>query len=318
LGSFSAKRAAIIYNPVARGLSRHMQALRSAPALLAQSSIEARLIPTSASGSAGAQVREQLEAGCDLIIAAGGDGTINEVIEGMLGSPVPLAILPGGTANVLAREIKLPIDIARAAAEVCSLEPCRIGVGALKLSGSRKRLFICMAGAGLDAQIVGRLNLDLKAKIGKFAYYLAGFSQVLGTLPEFEVFVDGKRYRASFALISHVRNYGGDLEIARGASLLRDDFEIVLFRGTVSVRYLGYLAAVVTRQLHRASGCSVLYGRSVSLAPPAGRDILLQVDGELAGRLPAAIEFIPDALTLLVPSAYLAREKVRRIVPAYV
>ncbi len=317
LESFSARRAAIIYNPVARGLSRHMSMLQSSTALLAKQGIDAKLVATTAPGSAGAQTRREIEAGCDLIVAAGGDGTINEVIEGMLHTAVPLAILPGGTANVLAREMRMPIHIGNAAAQISALEPCRIAVGSMRLSDSAARCFVCMTGAGLDAEIVYRLNLDLKALAGKLAYYVSGFAQVLRPVREFQVTVDGRKYQASFALVSRVRNYGGDLEIARGASLLRGDFEIVLFRGTLSARYLGYLAGVATRQVHRMKGCTVLRGRSVSCLPANSDGVYVQVDGELAGKLPATIELIPDALTLLAPPNYVKRERALLTVPAY-
>jgi len=311
LGPFSARRAAIIYNPVARGLSRQMHSLQSAVNLLGQSGPEVRLIATTAPGSAGPQTRQQIQSGCDLVIAAGGDGTINEVIDGMLHTEVPLAILPGGTANVLARELRLARHIAKAASQIPRLVPCRIATGSVKLSGSAPRSFVCMAGAGLDAEIVSRLNLDLKAATGKFAYYVGGFSQVFRPLPEFQVSVDGQNFQASFALVSRVRNYGGDLAIARGASLLRPDFEVVLFQGKVSARYLGYLAGVAAGQVHRMKGCTVVHGRSVIFQPPSEEGVYVQVDGELAGKVPAAIEIVPDALTLLVPPEYLAREEPR-------
>ncbi len=317
LESFSARRAAVIYNPVARGLSRHIRSLERAPAILAQHGIEVRLVATTGPGSAGAQTRQQIDEGCDLIIAAGGDGTINEVIDGMLHSRIPLAILPGGTANVLAREVHLPIHIARAAAQIPWLAPCRISTGTLRFGDSSHRSFVCMAGAGLDAEIVYRLDLDLKALAGKLAYYICGFAQVFRILPEFEVLVDGRSFQASFALVSRVRNYGGDLEIARGASLVRDDFEVVLFRGTVSARYLGYLAGVAAHQVHRIPGCTVTRGRSVSFPSKNDQPIYVQVDGELAGKLPGTVEIVPDALTLLVPPDYLARERLRTALPAY-
>src|SRR5579884_2303487 len=133
--------------------------------------------------------------------------------------------------------------------------PRRVSTGRLQLSSGAPRSFLCMAGAGLDAEIVSRLNLDLKAAAGKLAYYVAGFSHVFRPLREFEVLVDGRGFEASFALISRVRNYGGDLEIARGASLLSDDFEVVLFRGTASLRYLRYLLGVALGRAHRMSGC---------------------------------------------------------------
>ncbi len=317
LETVHARRAAIIYNPVARGLARHQHLLQRTTALLGQQGIEAALVATAAPGTAGAQARREIDAGCDLIVAAGGDGTINEVIDGMVNTDVPLAIFPGGTANVLARELRLPIHIARAASQISSLKPCRIAVGSIQIDGAAARSFVCMAGAGLDAEIVYRLNLDLKALAGKFAYYVGGFSQVFRPLREFEVIVDGQPFEASFALVTRVRNYGGDLEIARGASLLRDDFEVVLFRGTASVRYLAYLVGVATGKVHRMKGCTVLRGRSVTCSAPQHEHIYAQVDGELAGKLPMSASIVPNALTVLVPADYLAHEQSRVSIPAY-
>lgn len=314
LESLHAQRAALIYNPAARGVSRHRRSLQRSVEALQRQGIALALEATTGPGSATAQVKRLIEGGCDLIVAAGGDGTINEVANGMLHSNVPLAILPGGTANVLARELRLPISMDPVMARMSKLRPCRISAGRLN-TATQNRLFLCMAGAGLDAEIVFRLNLDLKASTGKFAYYVAGFGQVCRPLPEFDVTVDGREYEASFALISRVRNYGGDLEIARGASLLRDEFEVVLFRGTIGARYLPYLAGVVLGQAHRMKGCTMLRGRSVTCVPRAGREIYFQVDGELSGQLPLTVEIIPDALTLLVPPEYLSREQAYIAVP---
>jgi diacylglycerol kinase (ATP) len=227
LRSYDARRAAIIYNPVARGLSRRPHLLQRSIEMLGRQGFHLRTIATTAPGSAVEQTRREIENGCRLIIAAGGDGTINEVANGMLHTRVPLAILPGGTANVLAREMRIPLHPERAAAQIPNLEPCRIAAGAVRLNGQDQRAFLCMAGAGLDAEIVARVHSGFKAAAGKLAYYAASFGHLFKPLREFDVLVDGKRFAASFALISRVRNYGGDLEIARGASLLRDDFEVV-------------------------------------------------------------------------------------------
>ena len=316
LESFRAKRAAIIYNPVARTVSRRLPVLQRTTATLAELGIEAQLVETTAPGSASIQARRQIEAGCDLIIAAGGDGTINEVANGMLHTRVPLAILPGGTANVLARETRISTNMAKAAEEFGTLRPVRIAVGSLRLDGKEPRSFLCMAGAGLDAEIVYHINLDLKAALGKVAYYVGGFSRAFYPLSEFEVLVDGKPYEASFALISRVRNYGGDLEIARGASLLRSEFEVVLFRGKQSLQYIPYLVGVALGRAHRMNGCTMLRARSVACSGVAGKRIFAQVDGELTGELPLTAEIVPDALTLLVPPAYLAKEQSLIEVPA--
>jgi diacylglycerol kinase (ATP) len=318
LESPQARRAAIIHNPVARGLVHRRHLLQRTTTILARHGIEASLVPTTAPGTATVLAHQQIDAGCDLIIAAGGDGTINEVANGMLHTGVPLAILPGGTANVLAREIGMPIHLEKAAEQISGYQACRISAGAIGLAGTAvRRCFMCMAGAGLDADIVNHLNLDLKAAIGKFAYYACGFAQIFRPLREFEVLVDGVPYQASFALVSRVRNYGGDLEIARGASLLKEDFEVVLFRGTMSVRYLPYLAAVALKRAERMTGITFLRARSVSCRPFSGDPISLQVDGELAGKLPATMELLPEAITLMVPQKYWMREQSRIAVPAF-
>jgi diacylglycerol kinase (ATP) len=316
LESFHARRAAIIYNPVARGLSRHLHSLPRIIAELARKNIQAELVATTGPGTAGQQARRKIEAGCDLILTAGGDGTINETATGMLGSGVPLGILPGGTANVLAREIHLPGNMEKVAAQLTALQPRSIAVGAITIGKSERRPFICMAGAGLDADIVSKVNLDLKAAAGKLAYYVGGFSQVFRTLPEFQVFVDGRSYLASFALISRLRNYGGDLEIARGASLLRDDFEVVLFRGTYAFQYLPYLVGVALKRVHNMRGCTVVNGRSVRCEGARNARVWVQVDGELAGTLPVTAEILPDALQLLMPVDYIRREESFVSVPA--
>jgi diacylglycerol kinase (ATP) len=304
-----AKRAAIIYNPVARGLSRRLHLLQRSTEILSRIGLRLRTIATTGPGSATEQVRREIDDGCELIIAVGGDGTINEVANGMLHTGVPLAILPAGTANVLAREMRIPPRLERAARQIPELEPCRIAAGTVRVNGGEQRLFLCMAGAGLDAAIAASVHARFKAQSGKLAYYAAGFGHVFKPLREFDVLVDGKHFQASFALISRVRNYGGDLEIARGASLLRDDFQVVLFRGTHSVRYLRYLVGVSLGRLTGMAGCSVMRAQSVACQAPAESGILLQLDGELAGSLPFTAEILPDALTLLVPAAYLSRER---------
>src|SRR6185312_3656166 len=109
---------------------------------LARQGISTTLVATKGPGTATHQVRELIESGCDLIIAAGGDGTINEVANGMLHTGVPLAILPGGTANVLAREMRLPMSMERVAGRLAEMQPRQIAVGALQMAAERRN-FLC-------------------------------------------------------------------------------------------------------------------------------------------------------------------------------
>ena len=174
-----------------------------------------------------------------------------------------------------------------------------------------ERHFLMMAGAGLDAMIIYNIDAALKARIGKAAYWIAGFSQLGRMLPEFQVRVDGRQSTCSFALASRVRNYGGDLWIARGASLFSDDFELVLFEGPNSLPYMKYLLGVLTGRLPQMKGVNVLRTDSVRLECPTDAGIYVQIDGEFAGRLPAKLSIVPRALTILAPPSFRALRKRR-------
>jgi len=156
---------------------------------------------------------------------------------------------------------------------------------------------------------VYELASGLKEKLGKAAYWVAGFAQAVKRFPEFAIEIDGRaRATGSFALASRVRNYGGDFEIARHASLTGDRFEVVVFRGRHALPYFKYLCGMIAGRLEGMSGVSFQTAKEVRVFDPADRRIHIQVDGEYAGRLPATIVIVPDALTLLVPPDYVTAE----------
>jgi diacylglycerol kinase (ATP) len=250
-------------------------------------------------------VREHLSRGADLVLAAGGDGTINEVAEGLIHTRVPLGILPGGTANVLATEMKLGSRLERVAARLRECRPQRISVGHLTCEGGTvSRHFLMMAGIGLDAHIVYRVNGPLKARTGKVAYWIAGWSLLGRSLAEFHVEVGGQVRKCSFVLASKVRNYGGDFEIAREVSLLDDRFEVVLFEGRSTLRYVKYFTGLVRNQVEGMTGVTVLREQCLKLSCPEDLRVYVQIDGEHAGHLPAEVRIVPDAITLLMPEGY--------------
>ena len=270
-------------------------------------------VATTGPNTAGDIARDCIAAGADLILVAGGDGTVNETIAGMVHSHVPLGVIPAGTANVFANEVGLTRNVEKAARELTSLEPVRISLGASRTANQPAKHFLLMAGAGLDAYIVYSVNTNLKARIGKVAYWLAGFGQVGQRLQEFDVKMNGRTSRASFGLFSRVRNYGGDLEIARSVSLLDDTFEAVLFEGSSSLRYLLYFSGVLLNRLPRVEGATVVRASKIELSNLHGAKTWLQIDGENAGELPATIEIVPGALTVLLPRRYIDQSsKARR------
>ncbi len=187
------------------------------------------------------------------------------------------------------------------AQQIAEREPHRLAVGRVQCAGSAPRHFLAMAGVGLDAHIVYHLNPEVKKKWGKLAYWAGGFGQISRDLEEFDVEIDGRRHRSSFALLTKVKNYGGDLSIARQVSILDDQFEIVLFEGRNSLRYLKYFTGVALNQTHRMDGITILRARKACLQPADGERVYVQIDGEYAGRLPCEVTMTPDALTLLMP-----------------
>jgi YegS/Rv2252/BmrU family lipid kinase len=301
------KNTVLIYNPVAgklRGDARGK--IRRLIEALERHGIQATPRETTAPGAATALAREAVQQDIDLVLAVGGDGTVNEVANGMIDSHVPMAVLPGGTANVLAMELGLGTRLDSAVPKLAACAPERIAVGRLA-NDLGSRYFLMMAGAGLDAEVVYQISARLKESWGKLAYWLSAGVRLTRTVPEFDAVVNGNRIRCGFVLASRVKNYGGDLEIATGASLADDNFEVVLFRGRSPLRYVAYFIGVATGMLSRFSGVTIERARKVELAGADDRRLYIQVDGEFAGHLPATLEIVPDAMTLLVPADFRER-----------
>jgi YegS/Rv2252/BmrU family lipid kinase len=308
----SYRKTNIIFNPQAGRLKgRGREGLETAARILRESGHEVTLVPTTGPGTAGEIARRAIAEGADLIVAAGGDGTVNEVLEGMVHSTVPLGILPAGTANVLAMETGMSTKLETAARALAGYSAERISVGRIHFSNGApgSRHFLLMAGIGLDARIVYNISVPLKRQLGKAAYWVAGWSLLGRSLDEFEVKIDGRVRACSFALVSKVRNYGGDLEIARDTSLLDDRFEVVLFEGRSTLRYVKYLTGVMLNRLKGMSGVSVLRAEKICVSPVKDARVYIQIDGEHAGHLPGSVEIVRNALTVLIPPKYKERPR---------
>jgi diacylglycerol kinase family enzyme len=290
----------VIYNPAAGKLWRHLDLLEKARELLSARLGRVELLPTPGPNAGAELARAAIGRGkARMIVVAGGDGTINEVLNGMIGSGVPLGIIPFGTANVLATELRLGSNPLRAAAWIPDLVEADVATGLLTGCGA-PRHFVAMCGAGLDARIVELVSPAFKRRFGKVSYWIASFGQVGQRLPVFEAAIDGRRYEASFVLASRVKNYGGDLEIARHANLFNGDFAVCVFEGSSSFRYLKYFTGVLFNTLDGMKGVHVLRARRIEFAPLGSARTGIQLDGEHAGFAPCAIEIVPKALRLLV------------------
>src|SRR5204862_6210891 len=164
----------------------------------------------------------------------GGDGTLNEVINGLAanqnGHRVPLALLPGGTANILAKELDLPWDIPSAAEKLVRgmVKEIALGLATPLEQPEKKKYFLSVGGAGPDGMIVYSLDLDLKAHLGILAYWWQGAREVFRyRFPHFRIVVGDKELHASLAIVGRTKNYGGCFNICTDAELLEDLIQIM-------------------------------------------------------------------------------------------
>ncbi len=294
------RQPVLIYNPYAGKIRRNPGTLQRTTAALARANVNPRVVATDAAGHATLLARQAAEQGADLVLVLGGDGTVNEVANGLAYSDVALGVLPAGTANVLAMELGLGSHLNRAIQRLARASPRRIALGRLTSADGVSRYFLCMAGAGLDAKIVHQVDSVLKDRAGKLAYWAAGLAQFPQRLEPLDVLVQGQIYHCGFFLASRVRNYGGDMEIAGGSSLRRADFEVVLFEGSNPMRYAWYMLGVLLRRVQKMNGVRTVSAECAEILSGAH----LQIDGEYAGRQTARLEIAADALTLLMPVEY--------------
>jgi diacylglycerol kinase family enzyme len=221
----------------------------------------------------------------------------------MAGSRVPLAIWPAGTANVLARELKLPADATAVAHMVLEGKPRRISVGRAVWSGG-ERFFFLMAGVGLDASIVRALHPLAKARWGEGAFWLAGLQHFVAWRPQaFHVQLEGRRYKSAFTVVGNAATYAGGFRITPRARMDEALLDVCIY--PLRAFAWQYSQNIVASWRGRRHG-GVVYRKttSVQMEPmPQHRDNppWVQVDGELLAPLPMRFEIVPDALTLWVP-----------------
>ncbi len=302
--------ALLIHNPNAGGGSatRRVQ-LDQARRILEAGGIRADLAETTGPGDATEIAKRAADKRCELVIACGGDGTINEVVNGLAGPQnghrVPLALLPAGTANVLAKELNLSWDIPTAAEQLARGEVRDVALGlATPLNHPQDaRYFLSVAGAGPDGRITYAVDLELKAKMGILAYWLQGVREVFNY--KFQLFrvtsVTGAR-EVSLVIVGRTKHYGGPFKITTEADLFEDQFEFVGITSRSGLRYLTYLPTLWFGDLRKVEGVHFwksdrLVCEPIDSDPPT----YAQVDGEPLCRLPVEFRIVPRALRLLVP-----------------
>ena len=293
------RTAVLIYNPRSGAHRKRDRAGDVAQFVqrLASHGVEAEPCPTTGPGAASELARRAVADGVDLVVASGGDGTLNEALQGMARSRTPLGIWPSGTANVLARELGLPTDASAAADVIGWGAERRIAVG---LAG--ERYFFLMAGIGLDASIVRGVSPALKSQFGEGAFWISGLKHYVAWRPEpFTIEVDGTAYEGAFAAVANASSYGGSFAIAPRARIDEPLLDVCIFpTRRYAFAYTLDLVACVTGDPTRFGDVTYLKARSVSATGSPDNQPWVQVDGELLGQLPMPFEAVGFAVTVLV------------------
>ena len=302
--------AVIIYNP-ASGRRRHkrLRDIEDATRVLKDAGITAEAIATEHAGSATELARNAVRGGRQLVIVCGGDGTINEAVNGLAGSRVPMAVLPAGTANILAKELGIPWNIPKAAGMIARGQQVRVALGEIAWSensadgsASRTRHFLCVSGAGPDGAIVHSVDTAKKLRMGILAYWQEGLRQFFSyRFPRFRVRSREHEMTASLIVVGRTKYYGGPFRITTGASLFEDAFEIVAYGRRNRFGVLLCLPAIWLGCLRRVPGIHAWKTTELTCDAIEAEKVFSQVDGEAAAALPLRFRIVPDALTLVVP-----------------
>jgi YegS/Rv2252/BmrU family lipid kinase len=295
-------RKCVIFNPTARGdkarrFRRHLDSI----------SHESALKMTTVAGGARQLAKEAVAEGFEIIVAGGGDGTVNEVLNGIGDAPdgfnrACLGVLPLGTVNVFAREIAIPSKLESAWEIIRQERESKIDLPWVEFgaNGSRqKRYFVQLAGAGLDARAIELVKWQVKKMVGPLAYVMAGFHALLG--PPSKIGVTGGKHSSAggLVMIGNGRLYGGEFRLFPKADLRDGLLEICVLPRVNWFTLARCSPELLLRGVLPASAHELFQAETVTLTSESPTP--LQIDGELIGHLPATFSLDRSRLRVIAP-----------------
>ncbi len=298
-------RICVIFNPAARGdKARHFRDQ------LAALSAEVTLKPTYAAGSGRPLAAEAVREGFEVLVAAGGDGTVNEVINGIEEvegglARTRLGILPLGTVNVFAKELGLPTAFDPAWRIIQAGGETRIDLPEAEFAVNGqpvRRCFAQLAGAGLDSRAIELVDWELKKKVGPLAYVVAGFKALGESKSDIIVSAAGASAtaRGQLVLVGNGRFYGGTFKLFPKADLRDGLLDVTVFPKVNWEVLMKSGWGWLTSEIHSAAGCQTLQADSFTLSDADGRPVAFQLDGDNVGHLPAKFSVRREVLRVAV------------------
>lgn len=310
-------KAQLIYNAHA-GQVDERRDLEQAVRFLEERGWQVTWRETHGPGDAVTYAREAVAQGCDVAIAAGGDGTVGEVAHGLAGSETALGVLPLGTSNVWAKEVGIPsapyLLHPQVRASLGMGAPWLLSAAQVLLEGRRMRVdlgrvngrhFLMWTGVGLDAQVAEEVehNPEAKRRLGRLAFYVAGIYTALAYRGvRAHVWVDGRRVtrRMIVAVVSNIQLYGGLVRISPLAKLDDGLLDVCIFQGSGVLSTVRHVVSVFAGQHLRDPEVDFYEARRVEIRPAA--PLPIHVDGDFLGYTPAVVEVVPQALTVIMPA----------------
>jgi len=292
-------RILILFNPFAGQAYNLKLSLENAADIWRRHNWQVELRPTKAPGDATIQASIAATQGYDVVVAAGGDGTVNEVMNGLIGTKTALAVLPIGTVNIWARELGLSMDLRRAATAFLDAKLQQIDVGK-----AGERHFLLMAGIGFDAAVTAIINPQEKKLFGVLAYVkqailLAWRFQGIST----HIRIDGKRVRGRILMlvIGNSQLYGGVVKLTANAVVNDGLLDVCVIKGSSMLVAPLRLLSIFSRRYNRDP--KVVYYRAKRVQIRGKKSLQVQVDGDYLGYTPMNFKVVPASLWVLVPSS---------------
>jgi len=278
-------RICVIFNPAARGnKARHFRRH------LAQIGGQSALKATAAPGDARRLAAEAVKDGFDVIVAAGGDGTVNEVLNGIGDAPggfekARLGVLPLGTVNVFARELRMPLKMESAWEHLTRGRERKIDLPYAEFLATGKRVyFVQLGGAGLDVRAIELVDFSMKKKIGPLAYIVAGLKALFEKKLQIKATANGSSYTGELILVGNGKYYGGPFEVFPSADLCDGILDVCIFPRTDLGTLLRCAPDFLLRR--KLPEKTVKRFRASSFDLTAESKANFELDGELIGALP--------------------------------
>jgi diacylglycerol kinase (ATP) len=308
------QKAFLIYNPASgRRRAKRAQEIASVADVFRAAGVKVEACATTHAGSATQQVQDAAGAGFDTVVACGGDGTANEALNGLMRAQVDLALglVPLGSGNLLASDLRLPSNPVAAAQKLLTYKPRDFRPGLVRSQGKdgpQKRYFLVAAGVGSDAELMYRTAVEAKERWGRNAYFLEMARMALhGGYPMFQVEWEDeqgnrKQDNAMLAMAVRAGKFPGLLRFVNlGSALTRNDFCLLLFRTNKVRRFLSYFAAVATGRNWKVPDVDAIHSKWFRCTALPGVEMIhSQADGEMLGTLPAELSIESRAVKLLM------------------